>query len=135
MSFWNGIKQVFGFSHEDEEDEEEYSSASPVYAVTTTSPESADTGDRPTDPQEMTTTAEDETAQDDEMLPADLFDAVIEFFNETQPDFVRNCLSLESQRAYLIGTISESLRKRVSVSAVISASADAADNADRKSVV
>ncbi|MDE6395113.1 MAG: hypothetical protein K2K77_07210, partial [Duncaniella sp.] len=46
-------------------------------------------------------------------LPSDLFDAVIELFNETQPDFVKKCLSLKAQRAYIINSISENLRRRI----------------------
>ncbi len=46
-------------------------------------------------------------------LPGEVFDAVIELFNATQPDFVRQCLSVESQRAYLLEHIDKSLKDKL----------------------
>ncbi len=117
MSFWNGFKQALGFSHDSEEDEEDYSSALPTYAVTppptpvnttpvspvSEKPESGAVGD-PNDNTDKETP---------DSLPADIFDAVIKVFNEAQPDFVKNCLSVEAQRIYLTNCISDSLRKRI----------------------
>lgn len=46
-------------------------------------------------------------------LPGEVFDAVIELFNASQPDFVRQCLSVESQRAYLLERIDKSLKDKL----------------------
>lgn len=48
---------------------------------------------------------------DDPALTGRIFDAVIELFNSTQPEFVRECLSKDSQRAYILSHISESVRE------------------------
>lgn len=39
-----------------------------------------------------------------------VFDAVIELFNAAQPEFVRDCLNVESQRKYILDHISEAVR-------------------------
>lgn len=58
--------------------------------------------------------AEPETPKDmDHALPGEIFDAVLEQFNAIQPDFVRQCLSIEAQRRYLIERMSETLRARL----------------------
>lgn len=58
--------------------------------------------------------AEPETPKDmDHALLGDIFDAVLEQFNAIQPDFVRQCLSIEAQRRYLIERMSETLRARL----------------------
>lgn len=49
----------------------------------------------------------------DSALPGEVFDAVIELFNATQPDFVSKCLSVEKQREYLMERINKSLRDRL----------------------
>lgn len=118
MSFWNGVKRAFGFSHEIEGEEEDYTSALPTYAVTSppvpVTPPSISVVAEPEDHEEPEAeTDNDKTPAEDTTLPADLFDSIIEVFNSAQPEFVRNCLSLDSQRAYLIESISEKLRKRV----------------------
>ncbi len=46
-------------------------------------------------------------------LPGEIFDAVIELFNASQPDFVRQCLNVESQRAYLMERIDKSLKDKL----------------------
>lgn len=46
-------------------------------------------------------------------IPAgEVFDAIIELFNSTQPDFVKQCLDTEAQRAYIMEHISDSLKAR-----------------------
>lgn len=49
----------------------------------------------------------------DAALPGEVFDAVIELFNATQPDFVSQCLSIEKQRTYLLEKIDNSLREKL----------------------
>ncbi len=138
MSIWSGMKRAFGFSQEHEEEEEEYASGLPVYAVNrppvpvTPSPEVPSPKPAPAKPGAEETPASDTTPppmppavrEKDTSLPDDIFDAIIELFNKQQPDFVKSCLNLESQRKYLITSIDDKLRSRV-----ISAMADEDDNA------
>ena len=121
MSFWNGMKRAFGFSPEEEEEEGEYDSALPTYA------EPAPT-QRPVTPVHKPTTENgtpnrnikkpesqnDDKKEIDSNLPADLFDAIINLFNEQQPDFVKSCLSTDAQRKYIIDSHSDSLKSRLS---------------------
>ncbi|MCM1292667.1 MAG: hypothetical protein NC111_05675 [Bacteroides sp.] len=44
-------------------------------------------------------------------IPDEVFDAVIKLFNEHQPEFVRDCLSLPQQRAWILQRVDESLRQ------------------------
>ena len=46
-------------------------------------------------------------------LPGEVFDAIIELFNATQPEFVSQCLSVEKQRAYILERIDNSLREKL----------------------
>lgn len=50
---------------------------------------------------------------EDTSLPGEVFDAVIELFNASQPDFVSKCLSIEKQREYLLERIRTSLRDKL----------------------
>lgn len=123
MAFWNSVKRAFGFSP-DEETDDEYDSTLPVYAaevpadnehnespaepVTTTAPTDVDT------PTEAETDEAVQTAKaGDPDLPGDLFDAVIKLFNDTLPDFVKQCLSTEQQRQFIYNALDESLRLRL----------------------
>lgn len=117
MSFWNGLKRALGFSHgSEEEEEEDYTSALPTYAVTPPPLPAAPAEEPPAPkPEQKSDETEDDTPADSS-LPDDLFDAVIELFNDAQPEFVKTCLSVDAQRAYITGRISESLRKRVAAS-------------------
>ncbi len=121
MSFWNGVKRAFGFSQEIEGEEEDYTSALPTYAVTTppvpvtppaVTPVTAETPE-PERQEEKGQSDVEEPRGEDTDLPVDLFDSILEVFNAAQPEFVRKCLSLDSQRAYLIESISEKLRNRL----------------------
>lgn len=118
MSFWNGFKQALGFSHDSEEDEEDYSSALPTYAVTppptpAIPPAATPVRDSAETVNAVKTESKDEKQTVDDTLPSDIFDAVIKVFNDAQPDFVKNCLSVEAQRTYLVKSISDSLMKRI----------------------
>lgn len=53
------------------------------------------------------------TKPEDSALPGEVFDAVIELFNATQPEFVSKCLSIEKQREYLLERIGSSLRDKL----------------------
>lgn len=109
MSFWRGVKQAFGFNA-DEYDDDDYLDANIPSAPDAASPQT------PTPLSSAIKTeggdARADEADADSTLPSDLFDAVIEVFNSAQPDFIKQCLSTDSQRQYLIGSISEQLRRR-----------------------
>ena len=59
-----------------------------------------------------------------ESLPADLFDAVIELFNDFQPEFVRQCLSVEKERQFIMASLAERLESVTPAPAVDEASAE-----------
>lgn len=130
MSFWNGMKRAFGFAPESEEEEGEYDPTLPTYAVANNaaeeSEEAAEHSPAAPIPPAIEMTPQTKAAkkrtstahnnQDiDPTLPQDLFDAVIQLFNEQQPEFVKNCLSTEAQRKYIIGALTDNLKKRLSV--------------------
>lgn len=130
MSFWNGMKRAFGFAPEGEDEEGDYDPTLPTYAVTKTAdeeieevPEHAPTASTPTPvevkthaaPEKKRQTANTASREIDPTLPQDLFDAVIQLFNEQQPDFVKNCLSTDAQRKYILDSISDTLKKRLAV--------------------
>ncbi|MCH5326361.1 MAG: hypothetical protein J1E29_04055 [Duncaniella sp.] len=111
MSFFNGIKRVFGFEpdYDDEELSEDYVSDGFRAAELPSAP-------HPVMPPALPVSQKDadkSVPSADSSLPADLFDAVLEVFNSAQPDFVRRCLSTDAQRQYLIDSLSQSLRERV----------------------
>ncbi len=141
MSFWKGVLNVFGFGGDNDEDEEEYDSSLPTYAaqprtVTTTAitkpaatpasathtretetpepetePHDSSEDNAPATQQNVDKAAEPTVADPD--LPGDLFDALIEQFNAAQPDFISKCLSTDAQRAYLLNSLSDSLKQRL----------------------
>lgn len=112
MSFWSGLKSAFGFSPDDDSDyidsEPMDSDAAPLPAAPSPAPQHLAMAPARPDNSRAAATAEDEA------LPADIFEAVVAVFNEAQPDFVRRCLSTDAQKKYLIDSLSESLRKRIS---------------------
>lgn len=121
MSMMSILRRAFGFSPDTEEEEGDYDPTVPTYAVSAPSAEPAQTSvadseEKPTrDDGEAVEAAPDSSAVlSDDKLPADIFDAVIEIFNQAQPDFVRECLNVEAQRQYILNSLSESLRGRVS---------------------
>lgn len=162
MSFWKGVLNVFGFGGDNDEDEEEYDSSLPTYAaqprtVTTTAitkpaatPASAthsretETPQPETEPHDSSEDNAPAAEQDtdkaaepivaDPDLPGDLFDALIEQFNAAQPDFISKCLSTDAQRAYLLNSLSDSLKQRLNNTGlkIASASNEAADSAERE---
>lgn len=128
MSFWTGLKSLFGFPSEDDSD---YIDIEPMEADATAMPASAAPSQLPTAasiPGALQTSA---PVAGDPGLVADLFDAVVAVFNEAQPDFVRRCLSTDAQKQYILDSLSTSLRQRLSA-AVTSpeAAAPAPDTAE-----
>ncbi len=55
-------------------------------------------------------TAQDVNYNEDRDFPVELFDNVLEIFNNTQPDFIRECIDRDAQRRYLYGVLGESFR-------------------------
>ncbi|MCM1077107.1 MAG: hypothetical protein NC411_07080 [Bacteroides sp.] len=118
----NSLRRAFGFSPDTEDEEGNYDPTVPTYAVDdrdepsvsvtpvapVAAPSSAET-DEPVAAVEEKTVETDGTAT----LTDDLFDAVIELFNRTQPEFVRQCLNLEAQRKYILNSLSTTLRQRI----------------------
>lgn len=149
MSFWKGVMSVFGFGGDNEEDEEEYDSSLPTYAaqprIATTKPTVTPvqtTHISNTEAMQTETATEDENKEhtgktteqmvSDPDLPGDLFDALIEQFNAAQPDFISKCLSTEAQRAYLLNSLSDSLKRRLNNTGVRIAASDADNSAERE---
>lgn len=131
MSFWTGVKRAFGFSPDDEDYDEQpdddYSSAPSAEASPGREHEETEKPEPAVAEEEPETTAH---PAGDPTLPADLFDAILEVFNSAQPDFIRQCLSTEAQRAFLLNALSEKLRSRLSKA--VGTEAMAADEALRQ---
>ncbi|MDE6186520.1 MAG: hypothetical protein K2G17_00110, partial [Duncaniella sp.] len=124
MSVMTIFRRAFGFSPDTEEEDGEYDPTVPTYAVNNEPETSAEPPAEPTtaneEPESETSDPgiDDMPKDNDEDTPDarltnDLFDAVIELFNRTQPEFVRECLNVDAQRQYILNSLSESLRQRV----------------------
>ncbi len=122
MSVMTILRRAFGFSPETEEEEGEYDPTVPTDAVNNDTETPTESPTAPTTPsEEPESETSDSEAGDmpieedtsDPRLTNDLFDAVIDLFNRTQPEFVRECLNVEAQRQYILNSLSESLRQRV----------------------
>lgn len=123
MSFTTKLRRAFGFRTE--ADEEEFDTSLPTYAAgdrdddRTPSPSTVVNPFVHTLADEASPTGsvaerEDPVGTDaDPSLAGDLFDALIELFNSTMPDFVSRCISTDAQRRYLLDSLSDSLRRRV----------------------
>lgn len=114
MSIFSSFKKALGFPDEFDDDLEDdidlpekirlhKETAAERPAVRTSAPEKAE---------EPSATVTDVEPLDNN-LPGEVFDAVIRLFNETQPQFVRDCLDSQAQREYLLSRIDESLRERL----------------------
>ena len=126
MSILSSFKKALGFPDEyDEEpeasDHDKDRDHESDGAQSTLTVQSGETDSQPSTHREVDT--QSQAAQlpadllSDPQLPSEVLDAVIEQFNETQPDFVRQCLSIPQQRAYLIRRMSESLRTKLQTEA------------------
>lgn len=118
-SFWRAL----GFrSHDDDIDElADCPSALPIQSsrhvaepddtLQDTAP-AEDDGSLPAD----TSCAENPEPSDDacvnepESFPLNIFDSLLEVFNEAQPDFIRKCLDMDAQRRYLYNCVDASFR-------------------------
>lgn len=98
MSFFRSLAHAFGFGNDEEIVEENDLSVSNDDSVR--SPESVSS---------FSQRAKDiDTAPD---FPVELFDSVLEVFNNSQPEFIRECIDRDAQRRYLYGLLGESFKK------------------------
>lgn len=113
MSILSSFKKALGFPDEFDDDlEDDIDLTQPIHKYNATTPEKA--------PVETTVTennpepsAEAEIEITDDELPGEVLDAVIKLFNELQPQFVRECLNVQTQREFILSRIDESLRERL----------------------
>lgn len=100
MAFFNSFKRAFGFSSEDEEYFDD-SNEMTDEAINPFNPEPVE----PDKPLKET----DDTGDKIE-LPMEIFDGVIAIFNQSLPDFVKQCVDVDAQRKYIYNTLDESLK-------------------------
>lgn len=131
MSFWKGLKRAFSFGHDADEDED-YNPSAPEYAA------NVRIEGQPTQQSDIGVRPQKENAPaavvptHDESLAGDIFDAIIEKFNASQPEFVKSCLNVDAQRAYLLNSLDQSLRRRLA--SQTPATTDPANDAELESL-
>lgn len=101
MSIIKSIKKAFGFP--EEYDDTEFTESDSNSVITPNSSAESSTAAIPEMPVEQ--------EPDIEEMSGAIFDAVIELFNATQPEFVKECLSIESQRRYILSHINEEIKQ------------------------
>lgn len=101
MAFFNSLKRAFGFSSEDEE----YFDDSTEVTDEVINPFKSDLAE-PSKSVEETAEPEDEKVE----LPMEIFDGVIAIFNQSLPDFVKQCVDVDAQRRYIYNSLDESLK-------------------------
>ena len=100
MSFFKSLARAFGFGSDEnfvEENEIETSRDDSGYCAA----ESCSVQNRP---------VKDLNNNENRDFPVELFDSVLEIFNNTQPDFIRECIDRDAQRKYLYGVLGQSFR-------------------------
>ncbi|MCM1332704.1 MAG: hypothetical protein NC248_08850 [Bacteroides sp.] len=100
MSFFKSLARAFGFGSDEnivEESEIELSRDDSPSCV-------AGSCSCPNEP------VEDINNGENRDFPVELFDSVLEIFNNTQPDFIRECIDRDAQRKYLYGVLGQSFR-------------------------
>lgn len=114
MSILNSLKKALGFSDDDEYYDDDDNavdlhsdprpSATRIPVITRLEQPEPDTTKKPEpliDMPEFDTSA----------ISAEVFDSIIKLFNDIQPEFVRKCLNVEAQRAYIMDNIDKDLRR------------------------
>ncbi len=101
MAFFKSFKRAFGFSSDDEEYFED-SNENTDEVIPSIRQESVETGMS----QEVVDNSEDEKVE----LPLEIFDGVISIFNQSLPDFIKQCIDVEAQRRYIYNSLDESLK-------------------------
>lgn len=102
MSFIHSLKRAFGLGEDFENEELE-----PDYSADARQPEP----EAPAPQLPVQSSPRPEVS--DASLSADIFDSVVKLFNETQPEFVRNCLDTDAQKQFILSSIDDSVRKRL----------------------
>lgn len=105
MSFLNSFKKALGFSDEYDYDDADDAPATDADVPSTDTPAKAD--------MPASVPAPAYNPADTAAVSGTIFDAVIKLFNDTQPEFVRQCLSVESQRAYILEHIDAGVREAI----------------------
>ncbi len=135
MSLFSSIKKVLGFPDEyDDDDEDLRDLQSPAdepdqrpsavgkrieikpirHSASEDNASTDDTAKSSVSETLMVSSEESDTAPSIESeLPGEIFDAVIDLFNRTQPEFVAKCLDIDTQRAYMMDNISTAVRTRM----------------------
>ncbi len=99
MSLISSFKKAFGFSADFEEDDD--------------TDFVSDTASPPALPDKESSENTESGTGCDDSLPGDLFDALIELFNNIQPDFVRKCINTEQQRQYILESLNSGIKRRL----------------------
>lgn len=103
MAFISSLKRAFGFSSEDEEYFDDVNDSNED-VINPFKPESVER-DTPTDgsetPEEVATVA----------FPLEVFDGVIAIFNQSLPDFIKQCIDIDAQRHYIYNSLDNSLKE------------------------
>lgn len=110
MSLLSSFKKALGFPDEYDEELDAMESDTDITGTAAVSSEPAPKQEISID----TATAVPEHPDTEAIaaLPGKIFDAVIELFNATQPEFVKQCLDTDAQRKYIIENIDKSVRQR-----------------------
>lgn len=107
MSILSSVKKAFGFPDEYEEYENESADSMAEDDTTEDSDRHGNESNAPAEPVSVP------DVPDPTALSGEIFDAVIELFNGIQPAFVKECLSVEKERGYIMEHIDNSVRRRI----------------------
>lgn len=110
MSIISSFKKALGFPDEFDDEELETVDSEPdrnVYTSTSVR--------KPDDTTEAESGSESDDTKETDItsLSSNIFDAVIELFNSIQPEFIKQCLSVEAQRGYIMTHIDKTVRQRL----------------------
>lgn len=107
MAFIHSLKRAFGFSDDEEEYNEEFvDNDTPNPFVRESSTVATDAA-----PNDDATSDTVDVGDAPSELPMSLFDGVIAVFNQSLPDFIRQCVDVEAQRRYLYNILDSSLKE------------------------
>lgn len=106
MSFFNSVLRAFGFGHE----EEDYEDDAPSALVTPYRRQQDSTPSAPVEEKKEETDGQQMNVGD-QAFPLDFFDAILEVFNNAQPDFIKQCIDRDAQRRYLYDTLGKSFKE------------------------
>lgn len=118
MAIFGKIKKAFGFSETDYEAEENaFPSAAPIRRTPAPQQFQRPETNQPTDRKTEITPAPDTSAGDMPQYPAsridDIFTSVVDIFNSSLPDFLKNSVDPEKQRHQLYEALSDSLKEYI----------------------